>query len=103
MFNDFDQSRVYEKLWRPYPVLEPGIALPDIEITPGLYYSSAFESGSKLTMRSIDLFFPHSLVGSSIEVSILSARNAARLLLQHFKGNMGPESKEIQEKRKSEL
>lgn len=55
MFNEYDESRVYEKFWRPYPVLEPSIVLPQVQIAPGLYYSSAFESGILLYKKCFNL------------------------------------------------
>lgn len=78
------------KYWNPYPVLEPNIALPELEIAPGLYYPSAFESGMLRQMDS-GLF----VVGSSIEISILSARNAVRLISKRelgLKEQMKPNS-----------
>lgn len=82
-------SNVYEKhiqRWFAYPYVPPlSDQLPPLELSPGLYYPSAFESGALIKCST------QNVVATTMECSIISSHNVVRILLQQQ--NVSPHPK----------
>lgn len=80
-----DISWFHEKLWHPYPLLYPRVTFEEINLAPGVWYTSGIES-----------FI------STMETSALMGRNVAALMVQSWRRDERVQSEASQSKAKFE-
>ncbi|ESZ93602.1 hypothetical protein SBOR_6031 [Sclerotinia borealis F-4128] len=71
----------YPHVWNSYPYEYPRVTFEEIQLAPGIYYTSGIES-----------FI------STMETSALMGKNVARLVIDDFLGSSEPDSKSVVEK-----